>query len=103
METATAYSPLGIVALTDPEAARKRITEAFRKAKAHREDAASLLSIDPTTVRRMCIRLGLRPVLDKLEEQARREGWHHGKRGGWPKGKPRAKAPKKKARGRRSP
>lgn len=85
----TRYSPIGVLALSDPARARKRVLAAFRRAKACRADAARLLGIVPSTLRRLVARLGMAGELDAAEERATVQGWHHDKTGGWPKGRSR--------------
>ncbi len=77
------------MAALDPAAARARVLAAYKAAKMHVATVAKVLGVDPATLRRLVERLGMRPALERLGEQARRQGWHHGRAGGYPAGRPR--------------
>lgn len=93
MKTTTPYSEIGLLCLTDPEAARALVLEAFRAAGMHRGQAAKKLGVNIKTLRRTVERLKLARAVEQLEKQAVREGWKHEEKGGWPLGKSRAGQP----------
>ena len=71
--------------LIDPIAAKKEIIKAFRDAHAHRGDLADFLGVSRKVLYGWIDRLGLADVLDRIEETAKKAGWHHGRLGGRPK------------------
>lgn len=75
--------------IIDPGRVRAEILRAFKRARAHREEAARLLGCGRVTFIRWVERLGMEKELARLEEQAKAEGWHHGRVGGWPRGRKR--------------
>lgn len=66
----------------DPDAARKQLLSAFVKANCHYRNAAAIVGCGVHSFARWASQLGIRDRLRALEEQAEREGWHHGKKGG---------------------
>lgn len=66
----------------DPAKAKAMILEAFEKAKCHYARAAKILGCETHSVTRWADQLGIREKLQKLEDRAEKEGWHHGSKGG---------------------
>lgn len=91
---------LGSLIEYKPKEATERILNALREAKAHKADAAKLLGCSHGTLLRWIAKLGIGPQIDKLVAKAEREGWHHGRTGGRPRGSVKVKAarPAKKRR-----
>lgn len=85
----TAYSELGLLAVTEPAKAREAVVSAFRTARMHLATAATVLGVHRSTLRRLVERLGLWPTLRSMSAQARREGWYDGSHKGWEKGRKR--------------
>lgn len=80
-----------LIEVEDRERATGMILEAFRRAKCLRSEAARILGCDRETLAIWVRRLALEAQLTKLEAQAKRQGWHHGRVGGRPS---KPKAPK---------
>lgn len=73
--------------LLKPEEATKIILQALRKAKMHKAKAAKILGCSHATLIRWFDRLDMRDKVDRLQERAKREGWHFEPvRSGRPKG-----------------
>ena len=88
-EMETQYSALGLLALTEPAAAREKILAAYRQAGMRAEETAKALGVHRQTLRRLVEKLGLAKRVERLEKDAEREGWDKRSAGGWPKGRPR--------------
>jgi hypothetical protein len=98
----------------DPERARRRIVDVFRRELCDRESVAKVLEIHPASLRRIVLKLDLREKLDEIEEEAKRldaadadrgvaPSRHHGRLGGRPRHTPtylrkRARAEREKSR-----
>jgi hypothetical protein len=71
---------------TDPEKVRRLIRAAMKDAKCKRSDAARILDASAATLANWIDILDMEDELQRLEIQAKKEGWHHGDVGGRPKG-----------------
>lgn len=71
----------------DPAKAEGQIIAAFYDAKASRMEAAKLLGVTRGTLASWIDKLAMWSALERLEEQAKDEGWHHGRLGGAPRKK----------------
>jgi hypothetical protein len=93
------FSTLGFQHASDPVAARQVILKAFKRARCHyREAAEKYLSINPATLRRIIAKDDqLAAAMARMEAQAKKEGWHHGRTGGWPLGRKRGPRSKEAA------
>lgn len=65
--------------VVDPKAARRRILDAYRKARANARDAAKILGCGERTLHRWVDRLMMKPDLERMARRAQREGWYHDK------------------------
>lgn len=65
-----------------PNEAKETILDAFTKAKCHYQETAKILGCEMHSVTRWADLLGIRDKLRRIEERARKEGWHHGREGG---------------------
>jgi hypothetical protein len=69
--------------LTDEEGARNEMVTAFRTSGMHRAEVARMLGASGlSTLDRWVTKLGLKDALKELDEEAKRDGWHHGRKGG---------------------
>lgn len=69
-----------------PKEAEKKVLAALRARKMHKGDASKLLGCAHSTLIDWIRLLGLAPKIEKLDAQAKKEGWHHGRNGGRPRG-----------------
>lgn len=83
--------------VVDPDRARAAIRKAMRQAGTLRHEAAKVLGCGRVTFARWVDRLEMVQELDELESMAREQGWHHGRTGGYPLGRPRGPRSKRKA------
>lgn len=65
-----------------PEEARKVLIKAFAEARCHGGDTATALGCKYPTLTRWVTLLGMKDVMRDLEQKAKQEGWHHGRKGG---------------------
>ena len=70
----------------NPKAAKEKILGALRTAGMHMETAAAELGCAHNTLLRWIDKLGIGNDVEKLRVKARKEGWHHDKKGGRPVG-----------------
>lgn len=73
--------------IVDPEEAKKIIVSTLTKSKMHMADAAELLGCDYVTLLRWINRLKMKPTVEKMRRVAKKEGRHHGRKGGRPPAK----------------
>ena len=66
--------------------AKEHILNALRASKMHKGDAVKRLRCAHTTYLFWVEQLGLAKVIEVLEAKAKKEGWHHGRKGGRPLG-----------------
>ena len=62
-----------------PEHARAAMVEAFKDARCNRTAAAAAFGCSVGTFINWTNKLGLRGQFSAIEDQAKREGWHHGR------------------------
>jgi hypothetical protein len=82
-------SQIGALATASPGEARAKIVAAFREAGCCVMDAAVLLGVNQSTLRNLVAKLDLSEKLHEIERRARGTSRHHGRLGGWPKGRKR--------------
>jgi len=81
----------------EPAKAKKIILAAFKESKMHRQDAAKALECNYGTLLRWIDRLGIHDEINRMTKLSKKEGWHHGRKGGRPVGTGTKKATAKKA------
>jgi len=72
--------------IAEPEKARKKILSALEASRMHMGDAAKRLGCAHSTLLRWIAQLALARPIEVLKARAIRQGWHHNKIGGRPKG-----------------
>lgn len=79
---------INVLIFLDPEAAKKKILNALKKAGMRKGDAAVLLKCSHATLIRWIDRLELQVKIEELQEVAKSEGWIYERRpgSGRPKG-----------------
>lgn len=72
--------------IADPAKAKTKILVALQATGMHMVEAAKRLGCDNSTLLRWIDRLGMKRDVERMRARAEREGWHHKKHGGRPKG-----------------
>lgn len=78
--------PIQILILSDPDKARRVILKSLRDSGMHLGEVERRLGCSRPTLLRWIERLALQETVEELREEALRDGWHHDRRGGRPKG-----------------
>ena len=76
------HHEIAVLIETRPKEARNRILEAFVKGNASKSAAALVLGCRRATLQAWIVKLKMESTLEEATKIAKRDGWHHAKRGG---------------------
>ena len=72
---------IGLLVLSKPDEAKKKIVRAFKQNGANRRLTAEALGVSGKTLDRDIESLGIRGEIDSIREKAKKDGWHKDR---WP-------------------